>query len=418
MSNHELDNLSATMNTAWQRMQDARTDVDRAWQRRCDAREPMQRAAEAKDKAWEAQQSSWQDLRDLRDRYGPRIEDLNRRQETAYQNMGSAFDRASASHEARDGNARRHADEGHEYKAESQRCVVERRQLVEELRQAGDEHQHVVDAFRRAKEKFETTRQPFKVAKAEHERCQEVWRSRKKEFFQARDAFQRKLREVRGARIKRNEENRSLAERAGVPSMYLDDLIVRWEGDIVNIYFGGVDKPNGDGHGHYAMHISGKVTYRRDPFTPHGGQNFTDQQKRRGHRKENDLLSWLTEGFFTEDVKTAPEPEREQEPYFDTAGFFADESLIFSFEETEDYIAGERAAGHRGGFLAPAHGWIDGHPVTVAFGWGTKEGETLLADGHVNTSDFRGHDGHNHYGSGAGAHGNVKERFKYSGPGA
>ena len=45
---------------------------------------------------------------------------------------------------------------------------------------------------------------------------------------------------------------------------------------ITNIYFGGIGKPNGTGHGHYAMDRNGNVTYRREPFDPHGTQNFTD----------------------------------------------------------------------------------------------------------------------------------------------
>lgn len=71
---------------------------------------------------------------------------------------------------------------------------------------------------------------------------------------------------------------------------------------------------------------------------------------------------------------------------------------------------------HKGGFSEALHGSIDGIPVTVAFGWGTKEGHTLLADGHVDLATFKQHGNHNHYGPGNGPHGNVKDRFQYSGP--
>jgi hypothetical protein len=54
---------------------------------------------------------------------------------------------------------------------------------------------------------------------------------------------------------------------------------VSQQGNVYNIYFGGVGKPNGPGHGHYAMDRSGKVTYQRDPFDMHGGQNFTGAQQ-------------------------------------------------------------------------------------------------------------------------------------------
>ena len=78
----------------------------------------------------------------------------------------------------------------------------------------------------------------------------------------------------------------------------------------------------------------------------------------------------------------------------------------------------QRAQGHRGGWLEPVHGFIDGLPVTASFGWGSRERETLLADGHVPLSSFMASGNHNHYGKGGGPHGNVKERFRYSGPGS
>jgi hypothetical protein len=79
-----------------------------------------------------------------------------------------------------------------------------------------------------------------------------------------------------------------------------------------------------------------------------------------------------------------------------------------------------RRSGHQGGWTEAQHGYVDGKPVTFALGWGSKEGEVLLADGHVNTgrpgSFWDG--GHNHYGKGQGPNANVKDRGMYSGPGA
>lgn len=73
---------------------------------------------------------------------------------------------------------------------------------------------------------------------------------------------------------------------------------------------------------------------------------------------------------------------------------------------------------HKGGWHPSQHGFIDGRPVTFALGWGTREGETMLADGHLSPEEFRNHADHNHYGSGKGPNDNVKDRGKYSGPGA
>ena len=75
---------------------------------------------------------------------------------------------------------------------------------------------------------------------------------------------------------------------------------------------------------------------------------------------------------------------------------------------------------HKGGFTDPMSGFdTEGNPLTVSFGWGSREGETLLADGaDHDRNEFMSHDVHNHYGSGNGPNDNVKDRGRYSGPGA
>jgi len=78
---------------------------------------------------------------------------------------------------------------------------------------------------------------------------------------------------------------------------------------------------------------------------------------------------------------------------------------------------GDGTQNHKGGYGEVMHGEIDGHPVTVAFGWGAKEGHTLVADGHANPRTFKQHGNHNHYGPGDGPNNNVMDRFQYTGPG-
>ena len=81
---------------------------------------------------------------------------------------------------------------------------------------------------------------------------------------------------MRASSKKRREDKKSIAARAGVPLQYQDNVLISTDPDgITNIYFGGIGKPNGTGHGHYAMDRNGTVTYRREPFDPHGAQNFT-----------------------------------------------------------------------------------------------------------------------------------------------
>jgi len=71
---------------------------------------------------------------------------------------------------------------------------------------------------------------------------------------------------------------------------------------------------------------------------------------------------------------------------------------------------------HEGGFDEQVHGTIESHEVTASFGYGSKEGETFLADGHRD-GDIRS-GSHDHYGSGKGANDNGTDRGFYTGPGS
>lgn len=81
--------------------------------------------------------------------------------------------------------------------------------------------------------------------------------------------------------------------------------------------------------------------------------------------------------------------------------------------------------GHKGGWSEPMGGCdSDGNPITVSFGWGTKDGETLLGDGDRSSKDTNGawdflkSSNHDHYGSGNGPNNNGTERGQYTGPGS
>ena len=68
---------------------------------------------------------------------------------------------------------------------------------------------------------------------------------------------------------------------------------------------------------------------------------------------------------------------------------------------------------------APVHGTdSEGNDVTASFGLGSRDGETLLADGHQDPGSFMNSDSHDHYGSGSGANDNGTDRGDYTGPGS
>ena len=270
----ELYRLRSVRDTAKQRQQTAWQTQQSAYERRSSANAIMNQAYEAQQTAYANQQSAWDAYMSVKQANGPRIDSLNPQQERAYHNMISA----SSVYYTHDGaGARMYADQGRAYKAESQTCVTEWRQLVAKIRTAREQFEAVRPAFQRAKSEYTQARQEFLSAKAEHERAQAEFKRAKAEFDSCAKAVKARLDELNSAHRKRREDKKSIAEKAGVPLQYQDNVLISTDPDgITNIYFGGIGKPNGTGHGHYAMDRNGTVTYRRDPFDPHGTQNFTD----------------------------------------------------------------------------------------------------------------------------------------------
>lgn len=276
----ELDHLKAAQDYAFQRKQAAWEAQDQAWKRRSAAREVMNRAHEERQRAYDVQESSWQACQRVQDACGPRIERLKEIQQAAFENMQRSFNAASSAHDRRDGAmAKSYANDGHRYKEEAREATAERRRLIGEAQEARARHEATKPAFQQAKDRFNQLKHEHDSAKADHERKQAEFQRAKAEFESAKTAFQRRLEVVKAQSKRRKDDKRSIAQRAGVPAMYLDDVWVSTQPDgMVNIYFGGAGAPDGAGHGHYVMDIHGNVTYRREPFDPHGSQNFTEPQ--------------------------------------------------------------------------------------------------------------------------------------------
>ena len=82
----------------------------------------------------------------------------------------------------------------------------------------------------------------------------------------------------------------------------------------------------------------------------------------------------------------------------------------------------DRSSGHTGGFSEPVHATTEtNRDVTASFGQGSKDGHTLLSDGHKDDASFwgtQGHKGHDHYGSGNGRNNNGTNRGMYNGTGS
>lgn len=85
--------------------------------------------------------------------------------------------------------------------------------------------------------------------------------------FSERD-YQYKL-YIEDAKMKSVDEKKEdieLAKKMGVPEKFHNRMkVVRRVSGRVDILFGGIDKPNGFGHGHYAMEPNGEIVCSRPP---------------------------------------------------------------------------------------------------------------------------------------------------------
>jgi hypothetical protein len=276
----KLEQLKIVQERAFSQKQISYQKQQDSWKRLSDARDKMNRAFEAKQSNFEAQEREWQDCQSVSDRNGPRIERLNSDQEIAYQNMKNAFDKASTAHDSRDGaSAKTYSNEGHSYKAEAQKCVEERRRLIEECKNARSRHAPYKKIFEEAKIAFGRAKDEHEQAKAAHERANDDFKRAKTEFSTAAKAFKARLDELKSQNTKRKMGKRAIAAKVGIPYQYRDDVHISEEDDgTTNIYFGGIGEPAGPGHGHYVLDSSGNITYKREPWDQHGPQNFTDHK--------------------------------------------------------------------------------------------------------------------------------------------
>ena len=88
-------------------------------------------------------------------------------------------------------------------------------------------------------------------------------------------ALSRLERQERLAKKAKNLQRKQDAlDLAGLTQEERDNAKVVWQDDdITQIYYGGTDKEDGEGHGHIVI-TNGKITYWRSPFSSHGGHNF------------------------------------------------------------------------------------------------------------------------------------------------
>lgn len=99
----------------------------------------------------------------------------------------------------------------------------------------------------------------------DHEEVLDAFDVAKNAHQQAKDALQERVwRSI--AADKRRKADRTLAEQAGVPPRYLDNIIVKTNRHGTrNIFYGGEGTPDGQGRGHVAIDAGNTVFFHQPP---------------------------------------------------------------------------------------------------------------------------------------------------------
>lgn len=383
MGSSELDRLKAEEETAFCRKQEAykryqeaknRTDAayreqQESWNQVTIARNEMNQAYNERQYTRRDNDSVWSEYKRIRNNNNSQISYLKAQADSLYNNMSSAFGRASDAYNyGNKSDAKIYSNEGKDYQAQLKSINAQISRLGQEVKDArahAEAYGSKTDSsgFNSAKNKFENAKSAhklieakFKSAKAERERLYSEFKVLNEEYKRKASAFRSALANKKVEQKTRQQNDEALMEKANIPYAYRKDCKVVKEADgTTNFYFGGLVEKDGLWHGHIAMDATGKITYKRMPMEEHGQQNFTD----------------------------------EKDGWTDLYG-----------------------------------GTIGDQPVLVKFGTGKNKGHTLIADNVGQSEKFfdkrykDGHRNHNHYGPKREGPGYVEEdRGQYTGPG-
>ena len=270
------------------RTNDAYEESQRLWRERAAARDEMNREFEARNIAFERSREVWDEYGRIRDANNPQIESLRAQADSEHYQMQQCFEQASSEYSYGDKSlASEYAQEGHEHKERRDELNSEISRLCEEVRNAKQHAEWSApkpdsSAFNRAKDRFEQ-------AKAEHEAAEREFKSLSKqrnaakqafdsahaEHQRLKEAFERRLEEVRNNRKRERDDT---LDKAGVRWSERDSAkIVKKSDGSTQVYHGGIGDGDGYGHGHTVLDSSGRKTYDRDAFAEHGSQNYTEK---------------------------------------------------------------------------------------------------------------------------------------------
>mgnify|MGYP000845156039 CR=1 FL=1 len=258
-----------------------------AWIERCSTRETMNREYEILQSFGENYRKVWDDYGAVRSRNSARIESLRYEADSEHQQMKDCFDRASDAYNyGNKAEAPMLSADGRMHKERRDSLNLEVSALIQETRDAKERAQSLApktdsstfhrakEAFNAAKARHESAQAEFKRLKAERDRCKAEFDAAQAEHIRLKEEFQKWLEKLKSDN---QRERDKILDKAGVGWFERDTAkIVKKSDGTVQIYYGGLGKGDGYGHGHAALDQYGNKIYDRGAFEEHDSHNYTD----------------------------------------------------------------------------------------------------------------------------------------------
>ncbi len=270
-----------------ERVAEAHDKMISAWGKRTTTREKMNEEYTVLQESIEHCRLVWDKYGQIRDERNTRIEALRAEAESEHRQMVACFNQASVEYET--GNkadspllaekGRKHQERRNELNAQIGELIQEIKNAKQNAKDTAVKPDNV--PFQAAKAAFESAKSAHEEAQAEFKRLKTLRDEAKAKF----DAIQAQYLEVKNAFQERLDvlkaeaqvEREKMLETAGVTvEEQKDAKIVKKTDGSVQIYFGGIGRADGLGHGHIALNDSGLKFYERKAFESHGSQNYKD----------------------------------------------------------------------------------------------------------------------------------------------
>ena len=283
----ELEELKKEMENAFQEKQEklheyllAKSRTKVAWdvrqsvqKERIAAKENMLREYDKLKEHDEEMNSVWNEYRKLYEEHNLRIGDIQVSSNENHQFMVKAFEGSRAAYESGDKDkARELASIARHYKGLRDDLNRSVQRLIQEIKDAKESAQWrtSVDCssyktskaiFDEVRDRYCSVKEEFYRLKTEQDEKKEAFYESRERFYYLRSLFQSKLKDLRAAETEKCKLD--LAQ-AGVEQQ--DAKIVMKNGRQIQVYYGGLGKSDGFGHGHIVVE-SGRKVYERPALT-------------------------------------------------------------------------------------------------------------------------------------------------------